>query len=365
MTNSTFRSIAAALLALAIILPARADGPPFTSAVLQGLADDLQERHGVTGLLIGVQEGDGPPAIAAAGTSLPGEPATPDMHGRIGALAITTLTTLLFQLDAEGVVSRTATLDAWFPDYPHADTVTLEMLAASRSGYHDYVPEESFVEAFYADVFRVWSKAELMEITFGRGMACAPGTCFTYSHANFIILGAALTAATGTALEELVTTRVTEPLGLGAHLRFDFGAGLDAPVLQAYTDERGVFENSTFWSPSWTSATGFYSANIQGLLGLMRGLASGALLDEESFAALTRPVNIGEAFNRDGFHYSHGILVADLWYLQTFSFGGYGGIAAHRPDRDLTIAVINTLGPGVERSPAMQIYQELRQAVGE
>lgn len=364
MTPPIPRTVLAALLALSIVPPAWAD-TPLGAAELQSLADELREHHGVTSLLIGVQAGDGPPAIAAAGTSLPGEPATPDMHGRIGALAITTLTTLLFQLDAEGAVSREATLDAWFPDYPHADTVTLEMLAASRSGYHDYVPDEGFIEAFYADVFRTWTTAELMEITFGRGMACPPGTCFTYSHANFIILGAALEAATGTPLEELVTTRVTEPLGLGDHLRFDFGAGLDAPVLHAYTDERGPFENSTFWSPSWTSATGFFSANIKGLLGLMRGLASGALLDEAAFAALTRPVNIGEAFNRDGFHYSHGILVADPWYLQAFSFGGYDGIAAYYPDRDLTIAVINTLGPGLERGPAMPIYQELRQAVGE
>ena len=354
------RRLAAFALAILLLLApaARADD----AASLQAVVDDLQQRHGVTGLLVGVQRGDDPPVVVAAGTSLPGQAATPDMHARIGAMAITTLTTLAFQLDEEGTVALDTPLGTWFPDYPEADKVTLRMLAGSRSGYFDYVTDETFVDAFYDDVFRTWTVDELMAITFAQGMRCDPGTCFGYSHANFILLGMALEAATGTPLETLVAERVVAPLGLD-DIRFGLDAAMREPVLQAYTDERGVFENSTFWSPSWTSATGFFTSDMGDLLGLMRGLASGALLSPESHAAMLEPINVGEAFNKPGFHYAYGILVTEPWLLQAFSFGGYDGMAGYLADEDLTIAVVDTLGPGLESGPAKAIFAEVRDAV--
>ncbi len=362
--NSLARAVAAATLALALTGVAPASRPAAAeaavdAAMLQAMADEMQQRYGVSGLLVGVQRGDGAPLIVAAGTSLPDMAATPDMHARVGALAITTLTTLLFQLDEQGVVSRDATLDSWFPDYPEANKVTLDMLAGSRSGYFDYVSDESFVDAFYDDVFRTWTIDELLDITFAQGMRCAPGSCFGYSHANFILLGMALEAATGTPLEELVATRVVTPLGLH-DIRYGLDAALRQPVLQAYTNERGVFENSTYWSPSWTSYTGFFTSNMADLLALTRGLASGALLSAESHAAMLAPINVGEAFNKPGMHYAYGILVKAPWLLQAFSFAGYDGVAAYLAEEDLTIAVVDTLGEGLESGPSQAMLAELQ-----
>lgn len=358
-----------AAMLFSTIQPATSEGS-VASTDAGGLAPllvELRENYGVTGLIVGIQAGDSPPVIVAAGESLPGASASADMHFRIGALSITTLTTILLQLVDEGVVSLDTPLATWFPDYPHADAITVGMLAASRSGYRDYVRDDGFIEAFYDDVFRIWTPDELTAITFSMGMAFDPGEGFQYSHANFIILGQVLEAITGDSLRSLVQLRVVSPLGLSAlHYRED--AALSAPVLHAYTDERGAFENATYWSPSWTSHTGFFTSDMADMLALMRALGSGALLSESGFETLTAPISVGDSFNRPDFYYAYGVLVNHPWISQSFSFGGYDGIATYLPGylagQDLTIGVVTTLGPDLENGHAKDILEDVKGLLG-
>jgi D-alanyl-D-alanine carboxypeptidase len=357
----------ALFLAVLIVpaMPAMADDREVAidPEVLTALVAEMQRSYGVPGLIVGIQSGDEAPLIIAAGTSLPGLPATPDMHFRIGAISITTLTTILMQLVDEGVLALDTPLSNWYLDYPDAGQVTVGMVAGSRSGYQDYVRDEGFIDAFYDDVFAVWTADELKTITFDMGMAFDPGEGFAYSHANFIILGEVLEQATVKRLRELVETRVVDPLGLQA-LQYRDDAALSHPVLHAYTDERGVFENSTYWSPSWTSHTGFFTSDMADMLVLWRALASGQLLSPQGFATLTTPINVGDAFNRPDFHYAYGILVNEPWISQSFSFGGYDGIASHHGEKDLTIGVIDTLGEGLESGPSREILAEVQAALG-
>ena len=347
------------LLCFLLVCPsARAEGTAPGQSQLNDLVAELQEEYGVTGLIVGIQSGDGAPVIAVAGHSLPGMPVTPDMHFRIGAPSITTLTTILMQLVDEGTVTLDMPLATWFPQYPRADAITLGMLAGSRAGYFDYAKDPGFADAFYGDVFHVWTTKEVLDLTFALGMDFEPGTDFGYSHANFVILGELLSVATGRSLRELVETRVIEPLDLSS-MRYSDNAGLTEPVLHAYTSERDVFENSTYWSPSWTSHTGFLDGDMAALLGLMRGLGSGRLLSESGFETLTAPINVGDAFNRPDFHYAYGVLVNDPWLSQSFSFGGYDGMVVHRRSDDVTIGVMDTLGEGMDSGPARAILDRV------
>jgi len=339
-----------------------AAAPAIDAAKLASMAEDIQVRFGVTGLLIGVQQGDHAPEIVAAGTSLPGMPVTTDMHARIGAMGISTLTTILFQLVDEGAVTLDTPLATWFPDIMNADKVTIGMLACSRSGYADYVRNDGFVDAYYADVFRTWTIDELLAITYGDSMLFEPGTNFAYSHANFILLGLALESITGTTMPGLVQSRVLGPLGL-TDIAYRSTPELSEPVLASYTAERGVFENATYWNPSWTAHTGALSSNVADLLGLTHGLASGALISAESLEVMLSPINVGDGFSREGFYYGYGILVAEPWIMQTFNFAGYDGTVAYRPDQDITIAVVNTLGATLESGPSTTIIEELKAAL--
>ncbi|MEO4040564.1 serine hydrolase domain-containing protein [Hoeflea sp. CAU 1731] len=161
----------------------------------------MRVKHGVRALLVAVSVGEAVQVLATAGESITGLPSRTDMQFRIGAMAIASQTTILLQIVDEGLVTLDDTIDAWLPDYPAEDRVTRRMLADSSSGYADYVTDENFVAAFEKHVFREWTDRELLEIAFDHGMLFDPGTDFQYAHTNFIMLGLALSAATGVPYE--------------------------------------------------------------------------------------------------------------------------------------------------------------------
>jgi hypothetical protein len=104
------------------------------------------------------------------------------------------------------------------------------------------------------------------------------------------------------------------------------------------------------------------------MLALMRALGSGALLSESGFETLTAPISVGDSFNRPDFYYAYGVLVNHPWISQSFSFGGYDGIATYLPGylagQDLTIGVVTTLGPDLENGHAKDILEDVKGLLG-
>ena len=121
---------------------------------IDAIVRDAMAKHELKAVLAGVAI-DGQPLFTSAwGESMTGVPATPDMHFRNGSIAIAYIGTVLLQLSDKGILSLGDKLSKWFPEYPKADQVTLEMLINGTSGYADYVPDKSFEALFYADPFR-------------------------------------------------------------------------------------------------------------------------------------------------------------------------------------------------------------------
>jgi len=87
-----------------------------------------------------------------------------------------------------------------------------------------------------------------------RGHA-TPAKCFSYAHTNYVILGEVLHLATGRDVADLIRDRILKPLCL-RETRSDSTAFIPQPVLHAFTSERGTYEGSTCWNPSWTVARG-------------------------------------------------------------------------------------------------------------
>ncbi|WP_329112343.1 hypothetical protein [Streptomyces sp. NBC_01353] len=75
------------------------------------------------------------------------------------------------------------------------------------------------------------------------------------------LLGAALEKITGARLDLLLEREVLGPLGL-RESRNSFTPDIPTPVLHAFTAERGTYEESTFWNPSWTTAPDGHSAHV-------------------------------------------------------------------------------------------------------
>ncbi|MCH0540382.1 beta-lactamase family protein [Streptomyces sp. MUM 203J] len=293
----------------------------------------------------------------ADGEALAGVPATPDRHFRAGGVAIPFLSTVLLQLVDEGRVGLDAPVSRWLPHLPHGDRITLRMLASSTSGLYDYVTDPGFLAALYEDPFRQWTTREVVGISTGQPLWYEPGTNWSYSHANFQLLGAALEKITGTRLDKLLWHRVSRPLGL-RETRNSFTPEMPPPVLHAFTNERDIHEESTYWNPSWTIRAGaVLTSDVCDMARAARGLGSGELISREAYATLLNPGTVGIGgptatcpatvcrAQTEASHYGLGVVVREGWVFQNPLFSGYGEVMAYLPEKDVAIAVATTIGP--------------------
>lgn len=304
---------------------------------------DAMAKHQLKAVLAGFSIDGQPPSVMAWGESMAGVPATPDMHFRNGAVAIAYIGTVLLQLHDKRALGIDDKLSKWFPDYPKADQITLTMLINGTSGYADYVTDQSFLQSFYADPFRQWRPDELIAIGLGRPMICDPGTCWSYAHTNFVILGKVLEKAAGRPLKEVIREGVLDPLAL-ADTRSETTAIIQEPALHAFDAERGRYEESTYWDPSWTLASGaIMTSNIPDILKTAAAIGTGALLSPESHELQLAPLTAKFKPWSESSYYGFGVFVINGWIVQNPSFAGYAATMAYLPSQKLAIAVSVTL----------------------
>lgn len=179
----------------------------------------------------------------ALGESMTGVPADPAMHFRNGNVAISYMGTALLKPVDQGKARLDDPVARRLPDLKDGERITLRMLAASTTGLVDYVKAPGFAESVSADPFRQWTAKELVAISTSRQRLYEPGTNWSYSHANFVLLGAALEKITGTRLDVLLQRDVLCPLGL-RETRNSFTPDIPAPVLHAFPADRGTYEES-------------------------------------------------------------------------------------------------------------------------
>lgn len=286
---------------------------------------------------------DGEPVLTKAwGESMTGVPATPDMHFRNGAVAIAYLGVVTLQLQEKGVLRLDDKLSKWLPDYPKADRITLAMLLNGTSGYADYVNLK--VLPLYQNPFRNWQPDELIALGLNQPMVCEPGTCFAYAHTNFVILGKVLEKATGRGVDELIRDGILVPLSLH-DTRSEQTAIIQEPVLHGFDGERGIYEDSTYWDPSWTLARGaVMTSNVADILKSADAIGTGALLSPDSFKLQLAPATAKLKPWSEQRFYGLGIFVIDGWLVQNPSFAGYAATMAYLPARKLAIVVSATMG---------------------
>jgi D-alanyl-D-alanine carboxypeptidase len=316
-------------------------------------------------VILRVDVGDRTIVNRGLGISQVGAPATPNMKFRPGAMSIPLLTTLALQLQDDGRLSLDDTLSKWYPDYPNADRVTLRMLASVTSGYPDYIQENPpFQAAQLAEPFRQWTDDELLDFAFAQPVVCDPGTCFHYAHTNFILLGRVIEQVTKKSVTELMQERFLRPLGMRDTKITKFPA-IPPPALHAYTDERGVYEESTGWSPSWGLGNGLImTSTARDMIKLIDAVGTGELVSKSAASEQVEPLSQGLPGTPSGINYGLGIVVGNNgWVFQNPIFNGYAGILAYLPSQKLSILIENTHGPNA--APGSSISTEIFKAVTE
>ncbi|WP_411104099.1 serine hydrolase domain-containing protein [Streptomyces sp. cmx-4-9] len=340
------------------------------------IAERARRELGLNAVTLRVSSRGREVVTASRGESMTGVAADPSMHFRTGSVAIVYMGAVLLQLVEEGKASLDDPVSRWLPEAPHASEITLRMLGSSTSGLHDYVTDPKFLAEFEAAPFRQWTPDEVIAIAAAHPLWYEPGTNWSYSHANFQLLGAALEKISGLSLNRLLTERVYRPLGLD-QTGNQSTPQIPDPVLHSFSSDRGTYEEATFWNPSWTTAPG--AVLVQDICDLersARAIGTGELLSGQSFRTQLNPgtVGLGHATstcaasvclaNTEARHFGLGVIVVDDWILTNPSFGGYAAIQAYLPSQHLSIAVTVTKGPkSPEHNSAETIAERISAAL--
>jgi CubicO group peptidase (beta-lactamase class C family) len=349
------------LTALVVAVSAQPASAATARTRIDALVRDAVADRGIKAAIVQVKVAGRPVITKAYGQSTKGVPATTRMHFRNGAVATAYMSTLLLRLADRGRVDLDDRLSKWLPRVRGARRVTLRMLAAMTAGYADYASDPRLTEMRYSKPFRAITNRQKLRLALDRPLQFRPGTNWSYSHTNYVILGLALERITGRPLDLALRRMVLRPLRLRNTVASDTSA-IPRPALRAYSAERRPFlgvpasrpllEESTFWNPQWTLARGaVQTTNIADLTRTAIGIGSGRLLSRRSHRLqIARHAGFGhpqpgcDRCTRLSRRYGYGLGVVrnGSWILQRSLVNGYAAIASYLPSKRISVALATT-----------------------
>ena len=323
-------------------------GPPATG--LQRVVDSLARAHDVPGLVVAVRVAGAEPTIIASGRADlgNGRRMTTGDRFRIGSVTKPMVATVILQLADEGLLSLDDSLAHFLPGLlPDGGRITLRHLLNHTSGVGDYIDDQGFVDAVFAQPSRVWTPHELVGIGADMPRSFTPGALghWDYSNTNYIVLGLVAEAVGDAPIAELLRERVFEPLGMTSTF-FAIETALPPPFAQGYVDLIGLSDYAvgTLVSPTTAGAAGAVVSTAEDVLRFVEALAAGELVSPASHAARLTTVPAsrmqlpGDVIE---FAYGLGVLVGDGWVGHDGAVPGYEAEAYANTEVGSIVVLIN------------------------
>ena len=336
---------------------APATPPNLDAPALRSELTNLFKQSKARAMLATIRVGDQEVVSLAIGDSMTDVPATLEDHVRIGGVSETYWGVIVMLLVEQGVFTLEDKISKWLPDLLAADQVTVGMLLNNLGGYKDYVLSEKFAADDLADPFRSYTRDDIINYAVADGeLNFPPGTASRYSHTEFTIMGKLIEKATGKSMEQHHQELIFQPLGL-TQTGYMKNAALPEPVLHAFTSYRGVYEDATYFSPSWVGDSGPLYSTVGEVARWVRIHGQGQLLTPQSFARLTARPAVAEGTKG---YLASGFVVTNGWFVQNPSFNGYSGAYGYLAEKDITIVIYTTQSSNPESDKqAFEIFKKM------
>lgn len=137
-------------------------------------------------------------------------PATVRTKYRIGSISKMFTAVMIFQLIEENKISLSTPLNSWFPQLPNANKITIGNLLNHHSGIHNFTDDDGY--ANYMTLPK--TEDEMIAIISKNEPDFDPGTKFSYSNSNYVLLGYILEKITGKSYSTNLMERITSKIGL-------------------------------------------------------------------------------------------------------------------------------------------------------
>lgn len=249
---------------------------------------------------------------------------------RIGSITKTFTATLIMLTVEEGMLTLDTRLSTFFPQFPAADTITIDHLLTHSSGLHNFTNDLLYLS--YID--SAMTHEEMLAIMSKPALDFLPGEKHEYSNTNYVVLGYILELVHGKTYGQLLQERIAKPLQL---FRTEYGDDIE-PLSNEATS--WIWKNDQWEVPgipttdmSIPHGAGGIVSTATDLTTFLRGLWQSDLVDSTSLALM---ITLDEGYGRGLFKYP---------YHDKVAWGHNGGIdafmshASYFPASDISIAV--------------------------
>lgn len=142
-----------------------------------------------------------------------GNPLTDTTLFFAASLTKTFVAACALQLQEEGLLDLDQPYTLYIPTIPNIEPVTtLRQMLNHTSGVYDYQENPNW--AFNLFSGEAFASGEVLDVYLDMPHGFAPGTSWSYSSSNYVVLGLVIEAVTNKPLHENLRTRFFEPLGL-------------------------------------------------------------------------------------------------------------------------------------------------------
>ena len=260
--------------------PAAAPGPPLSDddAVreIRKHLDESAAKGKFSGAVLLTRSGK--PLLRAAWGLADREkkiPITPETRFNIGSIGKIPTRIAIAQLAAQRKLGLDDHLSKFLPDFPHADEITIDMLAEHRSGVGDV-----FNELYQSmDHSTLRHNHDYLQLIRGQPLWFAPGTDQRYSNGGYVLLGEVIAKASGMDYYDYLAKNVFEPAGMKSTAALIEGDGTPG-VARGYMRKdaaAGEEIDNVASRPARGSAAGGSYSTLDDLLALDQALVSGRL----------------------------------------------------------------------------------------
>ncbi|MBT0771569.1 beta-lactamase family protein [Kineosporia sp. J2-2] len=191
---------------------------------------------------------------------------------------------LTLQLVAQRKVLLDKPIENYLPGVvPGGRDITVRMLLQHTSGLADYAADTTLRQDVVARPGTPMTTGRLLAAAFAQEPGFAPGSDWSYSGTNYVVIGQMLEKVTGRPLEDLVRERITEPLQLhDTHVTRPGSGGADAGSAHGYTvnltTTPATWTDTTGWASTWSGGAGAIVSTSDDLGTFFRALLSGRVL---------------------------------------------------------------------------------------
>lgn len=255
--------------------------------------------------------------------------ANPETIYRIGSISKTYTATLIMKLQEAGKLKLDDKLSKYFPVFKNGGQITLEMMLNHTSGLHNFTDDPDYFGIMYTEMPR----EKLVSHIVSKGMDFEPGSSFSYSNSNYVLLGYIIEDVSGMSYNEFLQKEILLPLKL-SHTRYGEAINVYANEAKSYFPMNGEWTPSPETNMSVPHGAGAIVSTALDVAAFADNLFKGNIVSQESLEAMMPKQN------------NYGLAITPYPYRGYEAYGHSGGIdgfhtqVIYFPKEDISVAYI-------------------------